>query len=591
VLNLEATVAVTHNFVSCGNLDRVVEYMAFGERVYFGAAPSPPPGLWCNRPGQLGDGAAEGRPTENKRRRVDTCGGRDEPHEVDGSDEAEEEEGEEEEEGARRRGFLKERKLGVWLRMAVERETAPQRAAVEGLALRAACRCCDLELWLSALTAVCELAGRPPPGPLEALPVWGGDSAVFLLGDAPVHRLDVSALDRRDLANLAVVKFFCREHLEASRDGMACERLAYAAVAAAVESSDDSAALAEALPALLSESGSHGEVSVAWHDEHGVRQERMLPYLVTTRKLGTPISMLRPQLGQSEWASIATFLGRQIAALHRLPLPYSTFWLDMEDRMTRSGPEVGAQEPALDALWRPFCSFFTARRKHMWRTLTESGLLPKALAEQVGEYIPADCRALVAAPIAGSHPQAGQGARGVVPAGDGVVPPSGRPCWLHGDVTSFNVLLRRDGAAQQDPHMPARLSPSAIVDLGDSGHGDPLYDLVALHVSLFRCNAALLRTFLQEYCKSFRDDGPHVNDNRPAGGQRLPWWLDPTARGLPLSRAATCYLLLHKQELVSGVWKSMRRSSEDMAGNGAEITLEQVERFLWTPLMDIAPPQ
>lgn len=35
----------------------------------------------------------------------------------------------------------------------------------------------------------------------------------------------------------------------------------------------------------------------------------------------------------------------------------------------------------------------------------------------------------------------------------------------------------------------------------------------------------------------------------------LPWWIDPRKRASSPWYAATCYLLLHKQELVSRVWK------------------------------------
>jgi len=50
------------------------------------------------------------------------------------------------------------------------------------------------------------------------------------------------------------------------------------------------------------------------------------------------------------------------------------------------------------------------------------------------------------------------------------------PCWLHGDLTPANILVRE----------VAGESRVSLIDFGDSGHGDPLFDLVPLHLITFR---------------------------------------------------------------------------------------------------------
>jgi len=45
----------------------------------------------------------------------------------------------------------------------------------------------------------------------------------------------------------------------------------------------------------------------------------------------------------------------------------------------------------------------------------------------------------------------------------------------------------------------ATWQPSGIIDFGDAMAGDRLYELVALHLGLFRCDKRLLRTFLDTY--------------------------------------------------------------------------------------------
>jgi hypothetical protein len=44
------------------------------------------------------------------------------------------------------------------------------------------------------------------------------------------------------------------------------------------------------------------------------------------------------------------------------------------------------------------------------------------------------------------------------------------------------------------------LSSIALVDFADAGIGDPLYDFVALFVSVFDCDIGLLRIAMQRYC-------------------------------------------------------------------------------------------
>ena len=135
--------------------------------------------------------------------------------------------------------------------------------------------------------------------------------------------------------------------------------------------------------------------------------------------------------------------------------------------------------------------------KAMWGTLTESGLLPEQLCKELPSYLPEDASALVMSD--GTNISSDDGAAAA---------PLAPPCLLHGDPTGFNLLLAEKSAqCQQAPdgdgdsrpsateggflESPSALSscwrPSALVDLGDVGHGDPLYDVVTLHMEVFRC--------------------------------------------------------------------------------------------------------
>jgi Ser/Thr protein kinase RdoA (MazF antagonist) len=59
---------------------------------------------------------------------------------------------------------------------------------------------------------------------------------------------------------------------------------------------------------------------------------------------------------------------------------------------------------------------------------------------------------------------------------EGLVDVDVPPCWLHGDLTQANVLVREVGGA----------SRVSLIDFGDCGHGDALFDFVPLHLVTFR---------------------------------------------------------------------------------------------------------
>jgi hypothetical protein len=82
----------------------------------------------------------------------------------------------------RRRGFLKDRKLGLWLRLLWE-SSSSSPGTIKQL-LSAAEAHCVTGLWKVALADVCRRLGRSrAPRPYEALPVYGGGTVVFKLGE------------------------------------------------------------------------------------------------------------------------------------------------------------------------------------------------------------------------------------------------------------------------------------------------------------------------------------------------------------------------------------------------------------------------
>jgi hygromycin-B 7''-O-kinase len=64
------------------------------------------------------------------------------------------------------------------------------------------------------------------------------------------------------------------------------------------------------------------------------------------------------------------------------------------------------------------------------------------------------------------------------------------PRVLHCDLNADHLLGAFEGE---------RWRPVGIIDFGDAMVGDRMYELVALHLGLFRCDKRLLRAFLDDY--------------------------------------------------------------------------------------------
>jgi hypothetical protein len=82
-------------------------------------------------------------------------------------------------------------------------------------------------------------------------------------------------------------------------------------------------------------------------------------------------------------------------------------------------------------------------------------------------------------------------------------------CALHGDVTDENVLLRQqidtdnndnNDDDDDDDELHRLMIACSLIDFGDSFEcGDPLWELVPLHLSVFRCDKRRMSTFYAIY--------------------------------------------------------------------------------------------
>lgn len=166
--------------------------------------------------------------------------------------------------------------------------------------------------------------------------------------------------------------------------------------------------------------------------------------------------------------------------------------------------------------------------------------------------------------------------------------PCWQPVWLHGDVMAGNVLLQLGEAAGQ-PEAASGPSCSgdtpglgsvALIDFADAGIGDPLFDFVALFLSVFECNLGLLQTAIRSYgcsrpgalCGCSEQgmvDAAEVDGSGSCGA------LDSSeGMGSCVSRRFLAYLLLHPEGFV----EKLLDTHPDVRGLGS---LSEVQQHLF----------
>jgi hygromycin-B 7''-O-kinase len=166
------------------------------------------------------------------------------------------------------------------------------------------------------------------------------------------------------------------------------------------------------------------------------------PYHIFSRLPGTSLGEVYDEVSPADREAIAGYLACWLKALHHLPLGASAVLR----------PDGG-----------PFAAWLGRQRAAVVENHRRRGSLPEALIDQLEAFLPP-----VEALLDRSRP----------------------PLLLHGDMNADHLLGHlQDG----------RWVASGIIDFGDAKVGDLFYELVALHLGLFRGEKRLLRRFLESY--------------------------------------------------------------------------------------------
>lgn len=166
------------------------------------------------------------------------------------------------------------------------------------------------------------------------------------------------------------------------------------------------------------------------------------PYLVSTMLPGTSYGEVDTHVSGDDKQALVRSLGQIIRQVHLLPLHDARVLAPSWDAFYASLAHLRAMYTSDPERWR---------------------LMPERLVAAFDAYLLPD---------------------------DQLIDRSSPPHLLHADLTGDHVIGRFE-----DGHWRM----TGIIDFGDAMVGDPLYELVALHIGLHRCDKQLLRAFLDGY--------------------------------------------------------------------------------------------
>ncbi|CAN4092437.1 unnamed protein product [Withania somnifera] len=450
---------------------------------------------------------------------------------------------------------------------------------------KGACLALNADRWYTRVREICTFHGLPLPTDDERLPVGTGSNPVYLAGDNVIKILVEEGLETC-LHSLGTELEFCsllqkmnsplRNHIPS----VLVSGILYIENGLCKVQCWDGKGVPEVI-ANFTPLVEHGEADYPfgiWSKrQFGYRKAGMSlaelvkagsgatiwPYVITQRCKGKIYAQIRDSMSWEDTLNLASFLGEQMRNLHLVPcsaLDDSTLLGTQKKAVSNANGTLEDDEDKVcaPAEWNLFLRILNRKKKDVCDCLTKWGdPIPRELIEKVEEYIPED----------------------LLKVDMGV-----RSCtWIHSDVMDDNIhmepcsLTSRSGGTNDNRELIDNVSangsdlgepihawrPTHILDFSDLSVGDPITDLIPIHLDVFRGDPRLLKQFLDSYKLPFVKT--EVNASAKSNGfQRL-------------SYRVMCYCILHDENVLGaifGTWKELRMAK----------SWEEVEQAVWGDL-------
>ncbi|XP_042493382.1 F-box protein At1g78280-like isoform X2 [Macadamia integrifolia] len=465
------------------------------------------------------------------------------------------------------------------------------KPGMRDLIWKGACLAMNTDKWASCMATICAFHNVPAPSDDEKFPVGTGSNPVFLV-DGYVIKIYVEGGLESSIHGLGTeLEFYSllykvnsslKDHIPSvlASGILIYENGSYKTVPWDGNGVPDVITKCNLVPGKSAENGfpfgvwskqqfEYREAGIPIHElVNPVASTKIWPYIITRRCEGYIFAHLRDALSWDDVLNLASFLGDQLRKLHLLPLPSlpDSLYSDNEKKMNLSSVNsiLGvSQQSSVPVEWGLFIETLTRKKKDVSSRLAKWGdPIPSSLIDKVEKYLPEDFAMLINL----SKDENG-------------LPKS--PTWIHMDIMDDNIHMEpcflgsclNENGPNANGAMDCssgngeqrKWRPSHILDFSDLSIGDPLFDLIPIHLDVFRGNSYLLQQFLESYRLAFVR---RISQDGPMGSQN---------KFSRTSYRAMCYCILHDENILGAIfslWKELRSAN----------SWEEVEEAVWGDL-------
>ncbi|XP_071710088.1 lysine-specific demethylase JMJ21 [Rutidosis leptorrhynchoides] len=279
------------------------------------------------------------------------------------------------------------------------------------------------------------------------------------------------------------------------------------------------------------------------------------PYIITKRCKGKIFAELRDELSWDEVSDLASFLGKQLHDLHVLPVtPLNNLsYLQIEKKLEidNSLKENLTENVDIPEASKVFFTILNRKKKDVTNRLTKWGYpIPSTLIEKVHEYLPNNFMEL----------------HSLFKNENGSFEVRNCCSWIHTDIMDDNIHLEQSyiessNACTVNSDINGSSNgkkitwrPSYIYDFSNMSLGDPILDVIPIHLDIFRGDLQLLKKLFESYGHPFGKRTSLVNGSIVRR----------------ISYLAMCYCIIHEENILGAIFGTRKELRTVNSWEGVE---------------------